>query len=375
MRNSDDQSGYVPDEQMNIGIDDASFYQKLLDFLPSGVGIYKIISGTPYLVYLNDGYYNMLGTTREERQSFGGGMFLNAIHIEDVLNVKKMFNTIVEENADQISISFRVLNGKGSYIWLQLNARVVLRKYNVITIYCSYTDIHAEMVGQQQYKQANALLGAAMKGLKCVIWIFDCKSRTIFQTDDAVMQFGFDSVIEHVPESFFEDDNVHPDSQDDFRKLYESALAGSGTVQADVQVKNKKRIGYLWLRIILSPMVTNANEQPASYIGICVDITEQKIREFQYKAQFEMLEQADTYNLLGKGEWNLSKDMRELYVGENDYGLDLPENAKLADLLDKMKPIFVSEEEYRQMRKTFSCKNLIRDFYRGKTDYSFVFQK
>ena len=373
MSNLKEQNEHTPNMKMITDIEDVSFYKKLLDFIPTGIGIYRIIDQTAYLVYLNDGYYSLLGTTRKERERFGGGMFFDAIHPSDIADVKKMILTIIEQKMDHTSATFRILNGTGEYVWLQLNVRVVSRKVNEITIYCAYTDIHSEMLGQEQYKQANALLNAAMHGLKSVTWIFDCTNRTIFQTEDAVNQFGFPEVIRNVPESFFEDGNVHPDSQEDFRFLYEEAIRGSGTVQVDAQVKNKERTGYIWLRIILSP-VESKGEKPTRYIGVSVDVTDQKIREIQYEAQFEMMEHADTNNLLGKGKWNLTRDVRELYSGENDAALSLPKDAKLDDLLEKMKMLFTNEEDYERMRANFSCEKLIQNFYRGKTNYTFEFR-
>lgn len=44
--------------------------QKLINEVPTGIGVYDIHDGQIELTYLNDAYYAMLGTTREERRHY-----------------------------------------------------------------------------------------------------------------------------------------------------------------------------------------------------------------------------------------------------------------------------------------------------------------
>lgn len=57
---------------------------EFLNNVPSGIGIYYVyLDGRIVNEYLNDGYYSLLDTTREERRRFSGATVFDAVSSED----------------------------------------------------------------------------------------------------------------------------------------------------------------------------------------------------------------------------------------------------------------------------------------------------
>ena len=55
---------------MENNLDQDKLLKQLYQLIPSGVGIYDVSENAINMVYLNDGYYQMIGASREQRLQF-----------------------------------------------------------------------------------------------------------------------------------------------------------------------------------------------------------------------------------------------------------------------------------------------------------------
>jgi signal transduction histidine kinase/PAS domain-containing protein/ActR/RegA family two-component response regulator len=71
--------------------------------------------------YLSDGFYRMLNDTRENRLRFTGDKAVNSVYSEDKPGI---VDAIKESIANGVTLDcrYRILNGKGDYIWIGLRA-------------------------------------------------------------------------------------------------------------------------------------------------------------------------------------------------------------------------------------------------------------
>ena len=122
--------------------------EELLNRVPVGIGIYDIIGGQLKQIYMNDSYYRIIGVPREKRILIGKTGFIKLVHPDDVATVYAAVEKCVS-GADSQSLNHRILCGDGNYRWFRLDASVVKREPNKITIYCGYVNIDLAVTAQQ----------------------------------------------------------------------------------------------------------------------------------------------------------------------------------------------------------------------------------
>ncbi|MEG1602723.1 MAG: PAS domain-containing protein, partial [Cloacibacillus sp.] len=122
--------------------------QELVDRIPSGIGIYDLRGDQVTLRYLNDGYFRMTDSTREERRVYAREKFFSAVHPDDVPRVLAALHN-ARENMEKIDVTLRVLNGKKRYLWVRLSAILTPTGKDTAVIYGCFTDVD-EQVRQQQ---------------------------------------------------------------------------------------------------------------------------------------------------------------------------------------------------------------------------------
>ncbi len=126
---------------------------ELLNLVPAGIGIYEIVNGKLKQVYMNDGYFRLVGESREKRTKDQNN-FMNLVHSEDVPAVQTAVNNCIN-GSQQETIDHRIICGDGIYRWFRLTASVVKREEERITLYCSYANIDETIKAQTALKTAN----------------------------------------------------------------------------------------------------------------------------------------------------------------------------------------------------------------------------
>jgi hypothetical protein len=117
-----------------------------LNRIPSGVGVYDLKDNIIEMKYLNDGYYQMIGSRREDRSCYFGNAAARAIHPEDLVKLLEEANSSVREKR-LFDIRFRVLNGSGDYIWIGIRANHVSLDDRTERFFAAYYNVDAP--GQQ----------------------------------------------------------------------------------------------------------------------------------------------------------------------------------------------------------------------------------
>lgn len=112
--------------QMNSEID--TWRNRLMQLLPSGVGVFDVKGDKVVADYFNDGYYTMLGTTREERAKYLGEENKNnivcTVKEEDVPGLLVELKKCVEEKR-QFRYKLRIFHADGEYKWIEIRANHV----------------------------------------------------------------------------------------------------------------------------------------------------------------------------------------------------------------------------------------------------------
>lgn len=120
----------------------AGLEHELLSFIPTGLGVFDVTGEIVEMRYLNDGYYQMIGSSRATREQFGGPRVLQAVYEDDRAGLLREAQHAIQEKR-VLQAHFRVLSGNGRYIWVGIRASH--RPLNSVTerFFASYYDIDA----------------------------------------------------------------------------------------------------------------------------------------------------------------------------------------------------------------------------------------
>ncbi|MCI2058778.1 MAG: ATP-binding protein [Oscillibacter sp.] len=347
--------------------------QNLINRIPGGVGIYEARGDRFYQLYLNDGYYTLLGDSRENRTQYAGTRYFEAVHPEDIPHVRQEAARLLG-GTGHLDMVYRCINRRKRYTWLRMVGNAYRQESGKVFVYCTYANVDEQMAQKLALEKNQALLNQAMQAAKMISWEYDVEKKCIYQAETSQLQHGYPSVVENVPESLIADRFVHPGSVAVYRGLFVQIPRGGAPLRGDVLVRTPDRKGYWWERIIMTP-IYDQNGKHVRSLGTTIDVTEQKRLERRYRQQLRELETVDSPNLMAKAWYNLTENcIQSLYErngaalkkdAPSDYDADLKAVAGLCSCPEKR----------QELLQTFGRERLIREFREGNTDFTVDYQR
>ncbi|MCI2047141.1 MAG: PAS domain-containing protein [Faecalibacterium sp.] len=345
----------------------------IINSVPSGIGIYEIQDGKVVQLYLNDAFHRMLHDTRENRQKYAGENYLKAIHPDDAPAFQKAMEGLLQ-GEKVIELTYRVINGDGAWIWLRIDGNLEVGAEGRKIVYCSYFDVNEQMKTQLALKQEQTVLKLAMQTAKMSSWEYAIAEKCIYQSEESRAQHGFDKKIENVPEALIQAGYVHPDSVEEYRRLFSPAADENDIKRADVYIKTADRQDYWWERVILTPIFDVRGAHLYS-IGTTIDITEQKNAEQKYRRQMQELSSADSPDLIAKGLYNLTKNRVESYHARTEDAVSEARVSSYDAGLQETARRFFKKDEGQKFLTMFGRRALMQDLRKGETELSLEYQR
>lgn len=156
----------------------AAAEQDALNKIPSGVGIYDVTGSHIEMKYLNDGYYQMLGTDRLARTQYFGPNVINAIYPDDRSALLREAHDSVRERR-LFDLHFRVLNGAGVYSWIGIRANHEALDGGTERFYAAYYDAD-QLISERQKLEAHGIqLDKILGNIPGGVAVFSEKDREI----------------------------------------------------------------------------------------------------------------------------------------------------------------------------------------------------
>lgn len=129
---------------------DRQALQRLVDSVPGGIGIYEVFMDRVVPMYLNEGFYRMLGW--KDGDTHKGMEVLDDIHPEDGPRLRKAMVGI-EEGGNSLDCTYRLKNATGQSMWVRLLGTAVAVDNGKRLLYCSFTNVDAEKNAELQYQK------------------------------------------------------------------------------------------------------------------------------------------------------------------------------------------------------------------------------
>ena len=124
--------------------------------IPAGIGVFDAADGKLSLNYLNNGFYQMIGATRETYAARGNPDILAAAFPEDRQALLDEVGASIRE-ARQLRCRFRLLDGAGLYRWVDVAASHVPLNDRTERFYAAYYDVD-ELIRAQVELQEKELV-------------------------------------------------------------------------------------------------------------------------------------------------------------------------------------------------------------------------
>lgn len=127
----------------------------------------------------------------------------------------------------------------------------------------------------------------AIEKLNCTIFNYSTPKNTIHFTDNLLLYAGLSALNDTEPESLIENGIIHPDTAEEYRRVFREIREGKSSAICTVQILNAEG-KFRWCKIILENIYEN-NQKVNHAFGIIEDITEQKetekrfVKEHQYR--------------------------------------------------------------------------------------------
>ncbi len=251
----------------------------LLNNLACGVVVFEVGESSRVRIrYVNDGYYTMLNTTREERPKRFVEHPLEAIHCDDVPGIIDELSASIKEGR-ALNYYMRLQNGRGSYTWVNIRANEVGRHDDVLVFYAVYSDITEERRFRERLEEATATLKAAVSYSSLHAWeYFPNERRVVFMCEkNPLIPYLGESV--YFPDNWIEGGMVHSDDEPIYRAMYKKIDDGAKSASCDARIKYPD--GWHWERINLIS-IYGIDGVRTKVIGIAEDLDDYKELETRF---------------------------------------------------------------------------------------------
>lgn len=128
---------------------------RVLDMFVSGIGILDIDTEKSSIrrIYLNDGFFRMLGAARESHRQYEDADAAGALCREDLPAVWSEVKACIAEKRPG-NARIRIRDGQGQYRWFAVAANHEALKENTERFYAAFSDIDA-LMKERQLLRAN----------------------------------------------------------------------------------------------------------------------------------------------------------------------------------------------------------------------------
>ncbi|MEF9998969.1 MAG: response regulator [Lachnospiraceae bacterium] len=288
---------------------------------------------------------------------------LGLIHKNSVTEWLRMHERIKAGEPDLVN-EILVIEG-GAPIWKKIQYHT---EFDETGKPVSATGI-AENISSYKNLAKNYVQAAKQCGV--TIWMFDLKSKMIYDMNNATHKTSFDTytTIQNVPEVYIGPNSLlcqedAPAMLEMFRKIYE----GEKTASSIGRWWNEAHDNWWWYEISYTTLF-DEDGKPVQAIGTGMDVSERIRLEERYREESKW-RQIHNQDVLGSYKMNLTKNTCEDGQSDNPKILTFQGNGTVDGFFAREYTTHIEPEELKEYKKIFNRKNMLKNFYKGKTSFT-----
>lgn len=255
-----------------------------------GIGVFEVKDGKITPVYLNNGFYRMLGYTKEEC-----ALFLNDIESNIILEDLEIFRqgiTDVLKDDGWSEIEFKTVTKEGGIRWLQARGNLLSRNANsclITAIILDATERKSIEIELAEQAERLHLLSEAEGEM-----IFDYNAKTdVLVIKPAKSIDGNDIIItDYMQKARHE--NIYDEDREIFFEMFSSVLKKPQREAIDVRATFFNK-GVRWYRVNFASILGTEGYVTRA-VGRIIDIHEKKLKELEIEARAERDPLTGLYN-------------------------------------------------------------------------------
>ncbi|MCI2049748.1 MAG: PAS domain-containing protein [Lachnospiraceae bacterium] len=231
---------------MEKSVEQDSQLKQLYQLIPSGVGIYDVTGTVISMVYLNDGYYQMIGVSREQRRRYEGTNAINVFHPDDRPGLLAEAAASIRENR-VFEYKYRAFISEGCYRWLCIRASHVRLNETTERFYAAYYDINELVLARDKLRESQLMLEETLKHSGTTHFIYFIE-RHRYETVAIPEQFkSLPAAMDDYPESFIRYVAMPEEDAGRYRQMLR--LIDGGAEDADCDVRMQYLGQYSWFHV------------------------------------------------------------------------------------------------------------------------------
>ena len=269
-----------------------------------GICILEVEADTKKIlpVYLNDGFYRMMGNDRAKTDYLMKNIRLSVIP-DDLSHLDQGLEDIISDNGSA-ECEFRIVNADGSLMWLRMRGNLYERDGNRNLICVVILDCTEQKLIEEELKRQSDYMHLLMD--TDITFDFNCRTDVcvyrISQTDALEHDTVIRGYLEQIPTS-----GIHEDDIKKYTEMMESSMKHAH--RDTMEFRSKGVINpteeYRWFKANIVSILGQEG-YVAHVIGHIVDIHEEKLKEMELKLRADrdqltgLLNKAATEKLIRK---------------------------------------------------------------------------
>ena len=253
------------------------------------VGIQRCLNDEFFsILYVNEGFITLFAYSREEIAEKFHNHFLEMIHPDDRMAVRRQFVEQIAAGALQ-ELEYRVFTKSGKTIWILDRCKLVAEADGLEYLDCTLTDITQIKRAQEELRLTMESYEIIQNQTNDIIFRADLQTGEVFYSPNWVEKFGYQPLTQHIFSQINTASHIFPEDIPALMKLISDICAGVPYGETELRIANADG-KYLWCRIRATTQFNDLS-QPVRVVGVISDIDADKRRtqELLDKAQQDAL--------------------------------------------------------------------------------------
>lgn len=362
--------------------------KEILNAIPSGVGVYDVTGDVVKKIYLNDGYYAMIGGDREKRHQYDGTATMNAIFKEDTKGLVKELMASIRENK-LFSYTFRVIDGRGSNKWIAIAASHAPLNAETERFFASYYDVDELVREHEKLSDEEKMLNDSLRYSDIIHFTYFPQKHS-YEINVLPEKFKWlPSKMENYPEAYIELAGLSNDDAAKYREMVHQIDEGAQEAQCVIQTHVNGKSS--WSRIRMWNYL-NEDGRSERAVGNAFDINEYKEAERRFneeKLRMDSLQRG----VLSVSCFNVTQDRNIELNNDRNLSYKKPANAavyyealevdpQIADQRDETLNVLLAAAEQipdREQRRKFldTCSHfsMLRNYEAGNKELMLTYRR
>jgi len=214
--------------------------------IPAGIGVIDAAGGELCLNYLNDGFYQMIGATRESYAAYEGRAIINAVLPEDRPGLSREVEAAVREKR-QLRCRIRLLRGSGEYRWVEMVANHLPLNDLTERFYAAYYDVDELLRTQTELMEKELVFRDILTHSDLLHFIY-FPDRARYETEILPSRLGnFPKAMDGYPDSFIRFVGLNEADAGAYRRMVRAIDAGAPEAECTVLMHYADKTG--WYRV------------------------------------------------------------------------------------------------------------------------------